>query len=379
MIRFEPFSPVDIRFTTLHDFQQQLSLLSDNHVIIFADEGTFARFRTECRGFESLINDKKNRLIRDIRPNPSINDICRHLNALRNDDRYDTIMAIGGGSCIDIAKAISALQYLSGARDVEYDEVAEAIAQKSFFNGYEPADIIAIPTTAGTGSEVTKWATVWDMRNKKKLSVEHNGCFSKAAYIIPELTESMPPKVTLSTGLDAMSHAVESFWAKARNPLSQALALDSISRIKNALPAALKLPHDIEIRKEMCIASLLAGLAFSMTKTTACHSISYPLTMNYGIPHGFASVLTLSPVMEINAAAVPEIWKITELFGGAEGFESWLLDLTHGIQELRLSAFGINADMIDDIVREAYTLGRMDNNPVALQHETVKSILENVL
>lgn len=376
---FKPFSPVDIRFSTLQSFEEQLYSLSDKRVMILADEGTFGRLKEACAAFDSLIKDKKNRLITDIRPNPSVEDVQRQLNVLRREERYGSILAVGGGSCIDLAKAISALQGLADMRDVSYEEITEAIQNKSFFSGCEPSDIIAVPTTAGTGSEMTKWATIWDMRNGKKLSVEHNGCFSKAAIIVPELTESMPQKLTLATGLDALSHAMESYWAKARTPLSQALALDSIGRIKRFLPAALKNGNDTGIRKEMCTGSLLAGLAFSITKTTACHSISYPLTMGHRVPHGFGAALTLSPVMYINETAVPEINEITELFDVDEGFDAWLADVTQGIQVLSLSAFGITENMIDGIVEGAFTLGRMDNNPVKMDKDTVKKILISIL
>ena len=120
--------------------------------------------------------------------------------------------------------------------------------------------------------------------------------------MVPELTNSMNERLTLATGLDALSHAMEGYWAKGRNLLSQALALDSIQRIKDALPAAISDPGDSGAREQMCLGSLLAGLSFSMTKTTACHSMSYPLTMNYGVEHGFTAALTLAQMMKINAA-----------------------------------------------------------------------------
>lgn len=373
-----PFSPIDIRFETMRSFGGRLSSLAGERTLILASEGTLERLKAN-ESLQSLIGNKKNRVISGITPNPSVDDVCRNLNELRHEDAYSVILAIGGGSCIDLAKAISALRGLAVSQDVSYEEVTESIRQKSFFRDSKPADIIAVPTTAGTGSEVTRWATVWDFKNKKKLSVEHQGCFPKAAIIVPELTMSMPQRVTLSTGLDALSHAMEAFWAKARTPLSQALALDAISRVKQFLPAALKDGGDLSVREGMCTASLLAGLAFSVTKTTACHSISYPLTMNYNIAHGFAAALTLSPVMAVNESAVPEIREIYALFEGPEGFDNWMVDVTAGIQELKLSAFGVSKAMIDSIAEGAFTLGRMDNNPVPLTREAVKEILEGVL
>jgi alcohol dehydrogenase class IV len=101
--------------------------------------------------------------------------------------------------------------------------------------------------------------------------------------------------------------------------------------------------------------------------------------MDFGIPHGYAAALTLSPVMDINETAVPEIIKIKKIFGGIEGFNAWMADVTRGIQELRLSAFGVGNDKIDGIVKSAFTFGRMDNNPIPIKEETVKTILENII
>ena len=114
-----------------------------------------------------------------------------------------------------------------------------------------------------------------------------------------------------------------------------------------------------------------------MTKTTACHSISYPLTMNFSVEHGFAAALTLSQMMKINAAAVPELEKIEQLFGGA--FEGWISKVSKGIQELSLSAFGIGKNDIDAIAKGAFTLGRMDNNPAPMEIGSVKEVLKNIL
>ena len=378
MIQYQPLSPVDIRFVSAEPLRELFAGLSDRRVLILASDGSIKRLKAHGL-LGDLINSGQNRVIRDINSNPSVEDVCRHLNELRHDDRYDCILAVGGGSSIDLAKALSALQGLAGMRDAEYEEVVVAIGQKAFFSQHTSADIIAVPTTAGTGSEVTKWATVWDFRNKKKLSVEHPGCFPKFALISPELTADMPSRLTLATGLDALSHAMEAFWARQRNPLSQALALDAIRKIRQSLPEALAAPDDIDIRREMCLGSVLAGLAFSVTRTTACHSISYPLTMQHGIEHGFAAALTLPAMLRINAKVVTEIAAVLDVFGGAEGFDEWIGRIAQGIQELRLSSFGISESMIGDIVEGAFTQGRMDNNPVELDREAVKAVLYTII
>ncbi len=377
-MQFMPFSPVDIRFATVQAFNELLSSLTEKRTLIVASSGTLGRLKA-VKALGALINAQSSCLISDITPNPSVDDVRRQVNLLKNEEVFGRIIAIGGGSSIDLAKAVSALQGLAKTHEASYEEIVRAISDKTFFDGCEPADIIAVPTTAGTGSEVTRWATVWDFENTRKLSVEHLGCYPKLAVMVPELTKSMGQRLSLATGLDALSHAMEGYWAKGRNPLSQALALDSIERIKEALPAVLERPDGIGAREQMCLGSLLAGLSFSTTKTTACHSISYPLTMDYGVEHGFAAALTLSQMMKINAAAVPELEKVLRIFGGVESFEGWLKEVSQGIQELRLSAFGIDEDGIEAIAKGAFTLGRMDNNPAPMDIDSVKKVLKNIL
>ncbi len=378
MILYQPFSPVDIRFATISSLQEILAGLSDKRLLILSSEGTIKRLKAKGL-LTDLLDKKQNCVIRDVRPNPSVDDIRALLNALRQVDKFELILAVGGGSSIDLAKAVSALQWLGDTHELKYNEIVESIQQKKFFQEYKPAEIIAVPTTAGTGSEVTKWATVWDFKGKKKLSVEHPGCFPSYAIIVPELTADLTQRLTLTTGLDALSHAMEAFWARDRNPLSQSIALDSIRRIMQSLPDVLVNLEDVELRKEMCIGSVMAGLAFSMTRTTACHSISYPLTLNYGIEHGFAAAITLLPILTINRKAVPEIESILRVFGGVDGFESWLGCVSKGVQELKLSALGIDSSMIDNIVEGAFTQGRMDNNPVELNREDVKQVLNKLV
>jgi alcohol dehydrogenase class IV len=198
------------------------------------------------------------------------------------------------------------------------------------------------------------------------------------SLIVPEFMMSMPARLTLSTGLDALSHAMESYWSISRNPLSQNLSLQAIRLIKDGLPAALEQPDCLRAREVMAMGSLLAGLAFSMTRTTACHSISYPLTMKYGIEHGFAVALTLDKMAEIHSAIVKEIGLIYNIFNGPQGLSEWLTDITEPIQTLRLSAFNILKTDLKGIADAAYTQGRMNNNPTVLTFEDVLEILEGI-
>jgi len=316
--------------------------------------------------------------IGNIPANPTVSDVHEILNLLKNEN-IARIIAIGGGSCIDLAKAISALHTLYPHETISKKAVGQAIKNKEYRKPHSFIDIIAVPTTAGTGSEVTKWATIWDMDEKVKLSVDCDELFPKVALICPEFTLTMPKRLTLSTGLDALSHAMEAFWAKKRTPLSQELALLAVKKIKEFLPKALNDGNNLEYRKEMSLASLIAGLAFSITRTTAAHSMSYPLTIYHNIEHGFAVAATLIKVSEYNCTAVPEISSIYSLFGGVDGLKQWFKDISNDLVDIRLSTFGVTEQDLDLIVEKSFTEGRMDNNPVTLSKEEIKDILRCAL
>ncbi len=374
-MEYSLFSPVDIRFTTIEGF---VSLIASGteQTLILASRGTVKRLN--CKVFQDYVQGRNCLHIDNIPLNPSVSDLTEILNVLSQHIPFRRIVAIGGGSCIDLAKSISALYWMTNRRFLKNEDIRGAIVKKSYFNGPD-IDVIVVPTTSGTGSEVTKWATIWDTERKVKMSIEDPACFPKMALLIPELCVHMPDKITLSTGLDALSHAMEAFWAVASTPLSQMLAIEAVKRIREFLPLVLKDTANIPLRQEMCLASLTAGLAFSITRTTACHSISYPLTLLHGVSHGFAAAMTLCEVMRINETVVPRMHELYGLFDGYNGFSRWMEDVSGGIQSLRLSAFGIRQSDIDEIAANAITTGRMDNNPIALTKEQVAEVLRRIL
>lgn len=362
------FLPIEINF--FEDISQLYPLLGEG-TAVFVDPAVFLILKKDDKFCAAL---SRSVVIADILANPTVEYISKILLRLKNEPKIRKITAIGGGSAIDTAKAVSAFYYSDITSEAE---LAQAIADKNYINGYSALPITALPTTAGTGSEVTKWATVWDLTCGKKLSVDHPDLCPVRTVILPALTLSVPKTVTLSTGLDALSHAMEAFWAKKSDPLVREIALLAISKIRDYLPKVMSDLHNLKYREQMCRAALLAGIAFSRTRTTACHSISYPLTLSYGVPHGFAAAATLAPVMKINKTAVPEIAEIEALF--PDGFDSWIADVCAGNINLALSAFGIEESEIKNIAEQTFTAGRMDNNPVDIKIEQVIEILTEVL
>lgn len=154
-----------------------------------------------------------------------------------------------------------------------------------------------MPTTSGTGSELTSFATVWHKKEKKKLSINHKSLLPTLAIVDPTLTFDLPKEVTINTSLDALNQAFESIWNKNANNLTIAYASKSIKLSLSALAKINKNINDKKSRSELARASLYAGICICQTKTSICHSISYPLTTNFGIPHGLACAFTMSAIV----------------------------------------------------------------------------------
>jgi alcohol dehydrogenase len=230
-------------------------------------------------------------LIRNVPPNPdfrSLTESCRALATAAA--RPALVVAIGGGSVLDAAKVLAA----SGG---DFARV-RAHLENGAARGLAPLPIVAVPTTAGTGSEVTCWATVWDKDARRKHSLTHDGLYPEHALIDPLLTLGTPRGVTVAAGLDALSHALESLWNVNANPVSAALAVDAARTVLETLPALAADLASAGLRLSMMRAATLAGLAFSNTKTALAHSLSYHFTLNHGVPHGIACSFSLPLVMK---------------------------------------------------------------------------------
>jgi len=338
----------------------------DNKTLVFLSHGADNRL-----GLSNFI--EKEQWVSDISPNPTIDSISKIFAKLNG--TVEKIIAIGGGSTIDTAKAIIAFFGML----TDDCSITTVIEDKLYLkNNFRVKKFIAVPTTSGTGSEVTQWATVWDDQRKLKFSVDAEWLMPTDVWLVPELTVSLSARQTLSTGLDAFAQACEAYWARKSDSLARALAVQAVTVIYEYLPLAIKNGQDLEIREGMQTGSLLAGLAFSRTSTTACHSISYPITALFGVEHGFAVALTLVQVAKRNIAAV-DCKKLLDAVGSLENMRNWLDMLCADIQPLKLSVFGILQEDIPKIINGAFTTGRMDNNPVVFSEDDVANILSEVI
>ncbi len=364
--------PIEIKFADIDYLKKLISGAPADTVVISE------RFTSNIWGITSVIEGNRGIVWIDSVPaNPTQLDILHALEVV-GEREPGLIITIGGGSSIDLAKALSTFRYLYKDTKLTVENITESIQSKAYTAPHRTIDIIAVPSTAGTGSEVTKWATIWDVNKISKFSIESPSLFAKQALIIPELTISMPPKLTLSTALDALCHASEAFWAKQTTPLVKEISLRAIEIIMTNLKPALLSPADIKLRENLARGSVLAGIAFSQTHTTACHSISYPITMTYGVAHGLACAITLDAVSKLNRPATKDADMLFRVYENHGGLKNWLDDVCSGIVSLRLSAFGIPHEAIPAIVKNTFTKGRMDNNPVDLGEAEVLKILNSV-
>ena len=198
----------------------------------------------------------------------------------------------------------------------------------------------------------------------------------------PLCTLTCPLSLTVSSALDACAHAAESYWSRRTTEVTRAFSLLAIRLIRAHLEDLANHPQDERLRDVIGKASLYAGLAFSNTKTTVCHSVSYPITEKFGVPHGTAVALTLGDFMDYNKDAIPDYAALLAAFRceSAAAVKAWIAAmLRRGGFADRLSGFGIGESDIPYITAHAFTRGRADNNPVPVTEDAVASILKKLL
>lgn len=356
----------------LNEFKKNLIKFNNKKVLIIASDRLINTFNLNeiFNNFNDLF------LINESISNPDTYLIEKLM--VKIPFKPEIIIAIGGGSTIDLAKAISALWKFK--KDLKTEKILDLLKNKGYVENNDYIPYIAVPSTAGTGSECTKWATIWDFDNLRKYSIDAEYLYSSESWLVPELTLTLTKDLTLSTGLDALSHAVESYWSNASNEYTRILSRDSIRIIIEYLPLVLNELDNVEYRQKMLMGSFFAGIAFSNTRTTASHSISYPLTMKFGIHHGYAVAITLFEVLKRNWDYIGDKELFLESFGANNIYEiqNWFIGVSKDIHKLTLSSFGVNDNEIFDIVKLATTGGRMDNNPIIFNEKEIEDILKAV-
>lgn len=232
----------------------------------------------------------------EVTPDPTVATVDALAARLRA-GANDVVIAVGGGSAMDCAKAAALIAPREGAG-------IRAIHSGGAPLGSAGLPVIAVPTTAGTGSEVTPIAVLNDDEKQVKGPVAGDALYPRHAVVDPELTHGLPLAVTAATGLDALSHAIEGYWSRNHQPICDALAVEAAGRICANLLRVLREPGDTAAREEMSLAATMAGAAFQRPKNAMVHACSYPLSARYHLAHGAACAFTLEEAIRLNAPAM---------------------------------------------------------------------------
>jgi alcohol dehydrogenase class IV len=312
-------------------------------------------------------------------------DLARAGAAAAREHGANVVAAIGGGSVIDTGKAVAMLLG-NGGDPLDYLEVVGSgrkITKPS-------APFVAVPTTAGTGAEVTANAVLAAPAHGLKASLRSPLMIPTVALVDPELTVSCPPPVTAASGMDALTQCLEPYVSVRATPLTDGLAREGLRRAAAGLRAAFADGSDLPARTDMAMCSLLGGMALANAKLGAVHGLAGVIGGTAAVPHGVACAALLAPVIEANVRALrsapdgrPALDRYTEIAGiltgnpaaAVEDGFAWIRD-TVGLLEIpRLAAFGLSLQDVDDIAAKAAGSSSMQGNPVVLSHDDLRTIL----
>jgi len=300
----------------------------------------------------------------------------------------ELVVGMGGGSPIDSAKAIAALLTNTGGL-LDYLEVigaGKALTER-------PAPSIAIPTTAGTGAEVTKNAVLKSTEHRVKVSLRSSMMIPDVAVVDPELTRSMPAPVTASTGLDALTQLLEAFVSVKSNPLTDGICREGLKRTARSLHRAFEDGNDMAAREDMAAASLFGGLVLANAKLGAVHGFAGPAGGMFPAPHGVICARLLPHAMATNVRALQErgsgellsrFHEAAQILtgdpcAGAEDGMDWVMQLCDALQVPRLSEFGVTEADFPKLAAQAQKASSMKGNPIELTEEELTEVLREAV
>lgn len=316
-----------------------------------------------------------------VEPEPSLDTVRKGLELARK-EQVDWVAGLGGGSALDVAKTIAGLFFTQN--DPAFYFRGGPIEQPGL-------PFVAVPTTSGSGAEVTFNAVLTDLDTKIKQSLRDPRLAAKVAIVDPVLTYSMPETVTAHSGMDALVQAIEAFTSKGANPFTDIYAYSAVERISANLGQSFQNGRDAKARSEMALGSLMAGIAFSNARLGAVHGLAHSVGMKSGKPHGLVCAVLLTPVMRFNLAVCFEKYaKIAQAMGlpvradhemdAAQAAIEAVLELERqlGIPEC-LRDLGISEMDFRDIVKESLPSGSLKANPRAALDQDLMNILKEAL
>lgn len=311
----------------------------------------------------------------DIEPNPSCESVDAAA-AVAREHHADCVVGIGGGSSMDVSKIVSCLVTNPGSIYDYYSTGNKKLSHRT-------TGLICIPTTAGTGSEVTNVGVFTNRSTHVKMPMVNNEFWPDIAAIDPELTVTLPAPITASTGMDAFCHAIEAYWNKESVPLCDMLAMGAMKLILENIKKAYDEPNNMEARAAMSKASLIAGVAFSQTRTTGIHATSFPLTAEFGASHGIACSITLPAFMRISGEKAHDKMMVLANYLGYDSIEAF----ADGVEQLmgsmkmplRLHELGVKEEDVPHITEVALSAQIIQLTPAEMNTETVARLLRSIL
>jgi alcohol dehydrogenase class IV len=323
-----------------------------------------------------------------VRGEPEIETVRRGV-AQAKQENCGVVVSIGGGSALDAGKAIAAMLTNPGEL-LDYLEVVgrgQALAQPG-------APFVAVPTTAGTGAEVTRNAVLASPEHRFKVSLRSPFLLAKVALVDPELTYDLPPAITASTGLDALTQVIEPYVCSRPNPMTDAICVEGIRRAARSLQAAFEKGRDPAARLDMSLASLFGGLALANAGLGAVHGFAAPIGGQFHAPHGAVCAALLPHVMEANVRALRQRQpaaeplrrydEVARLLTGsataaAEAGIEWVRRLVTSLKIPGLGQYGLKREHTAELVGKAAQASSMKANPIALTPEELGGILERAM
>ncbi len=310
----------------------------------------------------------------EVDPNPNEKNLEAGLKAYR-DGGHDGVVAFGGGSGLDLGKCVA---FMSGqTRPVwDFEDIGD------WWTRADPAGIapiVAVPTTAGTGSEVGRASIITNSQTHVKKIIFHPKILPGVVIADPELTVGMPKVITAGTGMDAFAHCLEAYCSPFYHPMSQGIALEGMRLVKEYLPRAYRDGNDIEARTNMMAAASMGAVAFQKG-LGAIHSLSHPLGAVFNTHHGMTNAVVMPPVLRFNREAIEERIERAAAYlgiaGGFDGFFDFVLALRAelGVPE-NLTAMGVPKEQIDELTAAALEDPSTGGNPVKMTLESMKTLL----
>jgi len=317
-------------------------------------------------------------LFYQVHPNPTGEDIDAGLNMFKQGG-HDGVIAIGGGSSLDAGKAVALMA--GQTRPLwDFEDVGDNWTR---VNTSAVAPVIAIPTTAGTGSEVGRASVILDTETHKKKIIFHPLMLPKKVILDPELTTLLPAGLTAATGMDALSHSLEAFCAPGYHPMARGIAVEAIGIVKEWLPLAVRDGRNIEARTQMLVASMMGATAFQRG-LGAMHAIAHSLGAVFGAHHGMLNAILMPYVLKANRSVIETdigwLAQVIGLEGNFEAFLEWILNFREELEiPHSLSAIGITSDCANHIGEMSVADPSAGGNPIIFDKKAYSAICSDAI